>query len=61
MRFRTLPQALEEIKKEDPETALTHYTLQRWVKCGVIPASKRGTHFIIDLDVLIDRLKEGIK
>lgn len=51
-RIRTLPQAIEEIKKNDPNTALTYNALRTWVNRGILPAVKAGHTYLIDLDVL---------
>ena len=36
-RLRTLPQAMEEIKKADPDTAMTMRALRRMVNTGELP------------------------
>lgn len=58
-RMRTLPEAMWEIRRIDPNTALTITALRRMVNNHEIPyicvASKR----LICLDVLIEKLQKG--
>lgn len=49
-RTRTLPQALKEIREQDPETAITYNTLRMWVLKGVIPSVRAGKNFLVDMD-----------
>ena len=42
-RMRTVPEAMAEIKKADPETALTLRALRRMVKNGEIPVIMNNT------------------
>lgn len=55
-RMRTVPEAMAEIKKADPETALTLRALRRMVKNGEIPVIMNNTRRLINLDVLYERL-----
>ena len=57
-RMRTIPKAFEELKKLDPDTALTKTTLEKMVKRGEIPVVMVGQHRLINLDVLFERLSE---
>ena len=52
-RMRTLAKAIEEIKAEDPNTALTQNQLRVLVKSGAIPSVHAGRHTLINLDLLI--------
>lgn len=52
MRIRTISQAFEEIKEADPKTAITTYRIRQLVIDGVIPSTKSGTKYLIDLDKL---------
>ena len=52
-RMRTLAKAIEEIKAEDPNTALTQNQLRVLVKSGAIPSVSAGRHTLINLDLLI--------
>lgn len=51
-RIRTLKEALEEIKLQDPGTALTPWRLRQMVLEGQIPAFTAGNKYLIDLDKL---------
>lgn len=55
-RMRTAPQAIEEIKAVDPNTALTLRALQRKIKSGEIPSVSVGNKRLINLDTLLDDL-----
>ena len=55
-RMRTIPKAFEELKKLDPDTALTKTTLEKMVKRGEIPVVMVGQHRLINLDVLFETL-----
>ena len=52
-RMRTIAKAMEEIKAEDPNTALTQNQLRVLVKSGAIPSVHAGRHTLINLDLLI--------
>ena len=56
MRLRAIRDAVSLIKKEDPETELTEYTIRRLVTAGVIPSIKTGSKFLIDIDAIPDLL-----
>ncbi len=55
-RMRTVPEAMAEIKRADPNTALTLRALRRMVKNGEIPVIMNNTRRLINLDVLYERL-----
>ena len=52
MKIRTIRQAFEEIKADDPKTAITEYRIRQMVIDGEIPSRKCGTKYLIDLDRL---------
>jgi len=52
MRLRNILTAVEEIKKKDPETAITYYMLNRMVLRGEVPSKKYGGRHLVDLDTL---------
>ena len=54
-RMRTLAKAIEEIKAEDPNTALTQNQLRVLVKSGAIPSVHAGRHTLINLDFLLGK------
>ena len=55
-RMRTLPQALNEIKKLDPETAVTMRALRRMITNGDIGFVPVASKRLINLDKLLDYL-----
>ena len=50
MRMRTMKEAIEELKRDDPGTSLTYYGLRRLVLSGVIPSMRMGQKRLIDID-----------
>lgn len=58
-RMRTMQQAYEAIKKEDPDTCLTLHRLKMLVRSGHIPYTKAGKKYLINLDMLFERLASG--
>ena len=59
-RMRTLPKAMEEIKKADPETQFTLATLRKLVDRGIIGCVPLGNYRLVDLDKLLALLSEGV-
>ncbi len=57
MRMRTLPQAVQILREEDPETAITLTALRRMVKQGKLPVTQMGRKPLIDLDRLPEYLQ----
>lgn len=55
-RMRTIPQAYDEIKRLDPNTAVTLRALRRMVNNGEIPCVQVGRKRLVDLDLLFDIL-----
>ena len=55
-RLRTLPQAMEEIKKADPDTAMTMRALRRMVNTGEIPTVAVNSKKLINLDLLFKHI-----
>ena len=58
-RMRTAEQAVEELKRVDPETALTVRAVRRMISTGEIPHIKVGSKFLIDFDGLCSYLSGG--
>ena len=59
-RMRTLPKAMEEIKKADPSTQLTLATLRKMVERGLIGTVPLGNYRLVDLDKLLALLSDGV-
>ena len=54
MEIRTIDKAYDELKKRDPETAISRYLVRQIVKQGKIPCIQAGNRKLIDVDVLAD-------
>lgn len=59
-RMRTLPKAMEEIKKADPETQFTLAALRKMIDRGYIGCVPFGNYRLVDLDKLLALLSEGV-
>ena len=55
-RLRTIPQAYEEIKKDDPDTAFTIRALRRMVNTGEIPTVAINSKKLINMALLFDHI-----
>lgn len=55
-KMRTAEQAIEELKRVDPETALTVRAVRRMISSGEIPHIKVGTKLLIDFNGLCSYL-----
>lgn len=55
-RLRTIHQAYNLIKFEDPDTAVSENLIRKLVNEGKIPSIKSGTWFLIDVDAALDYL-----
>ena len=58
-KMRTLPEAIKELKKIDPETAFTLRALRRAVNNGEIPVTHVGTAVLINFNTLLEYLNGG--
>lgn len=54
--MRRLSQAMDEIKLEDPNTAITPYHLRSMVLSGELPCHHAGRTMLIDMDILFSVL-----
>ena len=52
MRVRTIPQLYEEVKRIDPDSALTQTALRRLVVSGKIPSAKAGKKYLVTVEAL---------
>lgn len=59
MRIRTIREAHKELRAADPRCGLGISALYRMVKDGMIPSSRVGVKYLIDLDCLEDYLSQG--
>lgn len=51
-KIRTLPKAVEEYREKDPGSCITLNALRQWVKQGVVPSTRAGKNFLVDMDEL---------
>ena len=54
--MRTLPEAIKELKKADPETAYTLRALRAAVNRGELPVVRVGNKRLVNLDKLFEML-----
>ena len=55
--IRTINGAVEELRKEDPDTPINSDMLRRWIASGKLKHTKSGNRVLIDLDVLKEYLR----
>lgn len=55
-RMRTIQEAAVELRRIDPNTAVTPYFIRRMVLNGTIPHVKAGNKRLVNLDTLLDYL-----
>ena len=53
-RVRTMKACVEEIKKLDPDTAVTYYSFRRKVLSGEIPSCEDGQKRLVNLDTVLE-------
>ena len=57
-RMRTVSEAALELKKLDPNTAVTEYHIRRLAVSGKLPRLKAGKKYLINFDTLLDYLAQ---
>lgn len=55
-KMRTLPEAIKEIREQDPKSALTLRALRGMANTGEIPCVRVGTKTLVNMDVLCECL-----
>jgi excisionase family DNA binding protein len=50
--IRTINGAVEQLRKEDPETPVNSDMIRRWLASGKLKHTKSGNRYLIDMDVL---------
>ena len=50
VRIRTIEQAYQEIKQNDPNTALSKYRFRQLVETGEIPSTKSWVKSLVDME-----------
>lgn len=56
-RMRTIDQAAEWLRANDPETAFTKTALRRLVTTGELPCVRVGQKYLVSLETLEDYLQ----
>ncbi len=51
-KLRTIDKAVDELKKADPDTALTVWALRQLVKNGAIPVLKVGNKQLVSMEAV---------
>ena len=51
-RMRTISQALEYLRKQDPDSAITEWNLRTLLRSGKLKHHKAGNRYLINLDYL---------
>lgn len=60
-KLRTTDQAFEEIKKMDPQSAITRCFIRKAIMGGDLPFIQTGCKRLIDLDDLIEFINRNMK
>lgn len=60
-RMRTINEAYNEIKANDPSTAITPYAIRQLVLDGKIPSVKAGKKYLLSLDALQSYLANPVE
>lgn len=55
--LRSIQKAYEIIKADDPDTAVTLYTIRAWCKEGKVKYLNAGTKILVDMESLLDYIK----
>lgn len=58
--MRTAQQSMEQLKQDDPNTAMTLYAIKGMMKTGILPVIRIGSKTLINYDDLLNYLKDGM-
>ena len=58
-RMRTVSKIVSELKKMDPNTEVSEYYIRQIVKSGMVPVVWAGKKALINLDDVLELLREG--
>lgn len=58
-RMRTIAKIVSELRKLDPDTEVSEYYIRQLVKTGAVPVVWAGTKALINLDDVLELLREG--
>lgn len=56
-KIRTIKQAIQTIKEQDPESCFSEYCLRQLVKSDKLKCHRAGNRYLIDMDLLEEYLK----
>ena len=56
-RIRTIDTAYEEIRKNDPDTAISRNYIRQIVRDGTIPSISTGNKYLVSMQVLEEYIK----
>lgn len=56
-RIRTIDTAYEEIRKNDPDTAISRNYIRQIVRDGTIPSIRQGSKYLVSMQVLEEYIK----
>lgn len=57
-RLRTIREAACEIKRIDPNTAVTPYRIRQLILNGILPSVRAGNKYLLNLDLLLEYLNQ---
>lgn len=57
-KIRTISQAIEYLKSQDPNSAITEYYLRSLIKQNKIKYVKSGNRYLVNVNFLLDYLKD---
>ena len=55
--IRTINGAIQELRKDDPDTPINADMLRRWIASGKLKHTMSGNRHLIDMDVLREFLR----
>ena len=60
-RIRTIQGAVDAIRAEDPETAITAHHLRALVRSGAIPSQKAGCKYLVAVEDVLEYFQTTLK
>lgn len=55
-KIRSMREAYEEIKKQDPDTSITYYMFRKFIISNKIPSLKENGKYLVNLNDISDFL-----
>jgi hypothetical protein len=55
-RLRTINEAYNFLKEQDPGTSISPYFIRKMIVDGQVPSFKVGKKYLLDVDALLDHL-----